>query len=95
MLHTSWTFVCKFLGAKQRSNLQVLDQDRTDGNVGCCGLDSPRRRSSEEARGDESTVSCLHASCASHGVTQVGTHLQVASLGTGAVKAHIADTTMF
>jgi hypothetical protein len=53
MLHTHR--VCKFLSANQESSLQVLesfnDQDHTDGNVECRGIDV-----SEEAIGDDSNV---------------------------------------
>jgi hypothetical protein len=69
MLHSYWTFVCKFRSVEKKPSLQVLDssndQDHAEGNVECPGIDA-----SEEAVGDRSNV-ILCTSHTPHSSTQL------------------------
>jgi hypothetical protein len=93
VLHTYWTFVCKFLIPEQKSSMQALEsshgQDHADGNVEHHGIDA-----SQEAIVDGNVI-CLNSPHASHGVAQVATHSQAASQGTGVIKVQNARMTMY
>jgi ribulose bisphosphate carboxylase small subunit len=81
MVHSSWTSVCEFLRAEQKSSMHILeskDQDHADGYVEHLGIDA-----SEAAIGDDRNVIC------SHSVAQVAIHSQVVSQGTGVVNVPI------
>jgi hypothetical protein len=93
-LHTYWTYVCKFVSAKRKSRMRVLDcsndQNLADGNVECRVSDV-----SAESICDDSNVIWLNALRASHGVEQVAIHSQVASQWIAIVNVHNADTAMY
>jgi hypothetical protein len=81
--------------AEQTSSLQEVvlepsnDQAHADGHGEWCG-----NHASADAIGSYSSVICLNAPCASHGVAHVALPSQVVSHGTGVVNVQGADMAM-